>query len=101
MKGMVDYAHGKGLKAGFYANNCICKETNQMNETWVAAVYRSSVVDMVDWGFDGVKLDGCSQFHNTSHWSALMNASGRPMLVENCHNTNQPQSIDDWGGKVR
>lgn len=45
---------------------------------------------MAEQGWDGVKLDGCSQFHNTSLWAALLNATGRPMLVENCHNTDVP-----------
>ena len=69
------------------------------NESWVDAVYRSSVQMLVDQQWDAVKLDGCSQFHNTTHWASLMEASGRPILVENCGNTHPPTVTPDaaWG----
>ena len=35
--GMVSKAHSLGLKAGWYMNNCQCRETRQTNATWVAA----------------------------------------------------------------
>ena len=80
-------------------NNCICNEHEFTNPVMISKIYKSSVKAIVDLGFDGMKLDGCSEFHNTSLWSGLMNASGRPVLVENCHNTNQPKTINDWGGQ--
>ena len=45
---------------------------------------------IVSYGYDGVKLDGCGQFRNLTWWYALMNATGRQILIENCH----------WGGTV-
>lgn len=38
-------------------------------------------------------VDGCSQFHNTSLWASLLNATGRPVLVENCHNSNPTHPV--------
>jgi hypothetical protein len=37
---------------------------------------------------DGVKLDGCGAFRNLSVWAELLNKTGRPVLIEDCH----------WGG---
>jgi hypothetical protein len=63
-----------------------CRETQQTNATWVAAVYRQSVAMLADQKWDAVKLDGCSQFHNTSLWANLMEETGRPIAIENCNN---------------
>ena len=52
----------------------------------MAAVYHQSVKMLVDQKWDAVKLDGCSQFHNTSLWANLMEQAGRPIAIENCHN---------------
>eukprot|EP01047_Picozoa_sp_COSAG01_P061793 COSAG01_NODE_7766_length_3066_cov_2.530502_3_plen_202_part_00 len=116
-KGMVAKAHRLGLKAGWcvsashfcsinifteairrYMNNCQCRETGQTNTTWVQAVYESSVRMLVDQNWDAVKLDGCSQFHNTSLWANLMEASGRPIAIENCNNEHHPSAhgSPDW-----
>jgi hypothetical protein len=37
-----------------------------------------------------LKLDGCGQFMNLTLWSGLLNATDRPILIENCH----------WGNDV-
>ena len=34
---------------------------------------------------DGLKIDSCSQFNNLTWWADLLNATGRQILVENCH----------------
>ena len=73
------HSHRPGVRAE-------CRETQQTNATWVAAVYRQSVAMLVDQKWDAVKLDGCSQFHNTSLWANLMEETGRPITIENCNN---------------
>ena len=67
-----------------------CRETQQTNATWVAAVYRQSVAMLADQKWDSVKLDGCSQFHNTSLWANLMEETGHPIAIENCNNEHPP-----------
>ena len=96
--GMVAKAHSLGLKAGWYMNNCQCRENHQTNATWVAAVYRQSVAMLADQKWDAVKLDGCSQFHNTSLWANLMEESGHPIAIENCNNEHPPAAgpNPDW-----
>ena len=77
MGAMVKKAHALGLKSGFYINNCICGENMwRGNASWEQVVYEGTVKAIVDWGFDGVKVDGCSQFANMSKWAELFNASG-------------------------
>ena len=50
--------------------------------------YQGDVQATVDFGFDGIKLDGCGEFRNLTYFAELMNATGRQILVEDCH----------WGG---
>lgn len=104
LRSLTDYVHGLGLKIGFYANNCGCEE-HQTVPTWGPPAstvvgptdesltdgirhYEGDVQAIVDWGFDGVKLDGCGAFRNLSVWAELLNKTGRPVLIEDCH----------WGG---
>ena len=87
MKSMCDKAHSLGMKCGFYLNNCICREQKFKDPALIEKIYRSSVQAMVEWGYDGVKLDGCSQFHNISFWAQLLNETGRPFEIENAHDT--------------
>lgn len=60
MKLMVAAAHARGLKAGWYMNNCICSE-HVFEGDAVEAVLTGSVRALHDLGFDGLKLDSCSQ----------------------------------------
>ena len=54
-------------------------------EPFAETVLAGSVAALHSLGFDGVKLDACSQFNNLTQWNAMINASGRATLVENCH----------------
>jgi alpha-galactosidase len=112
---MVKKAHSLGLQAGFYVNNCICGENQwRGNGTWEQVVYEGTVKAILDWDFDGVKIesrvprvrrardnphplpakiagvkiDSCSEFTNMTKWAGLFAASGKPMLLENCHNSD-------------
>jgi alpha-galactosidase len=92
MSAMTNYGHELGLRVGWYMNNCICGE-HQYTDTSkpsIAEVMEQSAAAVAGYGFDGVKLDGCSQFRNLTWWSRLLNATGRPILIENCH----------WGGTI-
>lgn len=95
MRAMVSKAHKLKLKAGFYMNNCICSE-HGLERSFADTVMRRSVAALVhDFGFDGVKLDSCSQFNNLTHWNELINATGKPILLENCHQVAaRPHSPD-------
>lgn len=81
MKTLVEYGHSLGLKVGTYLNNCICMEVNLQPH------YEEDVRWFTDMGFDGVKIDGCGSSHNVSNYADLFNATGRPVRIENCHNS--------------
>jgi len=83
---MTDHAHSLGLSAGWYGNNCICSEKKEATD----AMYQSDVAALNLFGFDAVKLDGCGTQRDLDKWSKLINGTGRPVMIENCH----------WGGTV-
>ena len=91
LKAMTSYGQAKGLHVGWYMNNCICAERHNFEDpTYIANHMRNSVKAIYDYGFNGVNLDGCGQFLNLTWWAQLLNETGRPILIENCH----------WGGTV-
>lgn len=79
LKGLVAYGHSLALQVGFYLNNCICMEKGR-------TYFEQDVEFMHEMAFDTVKIDQCGSAMNMSLWAALINATGRPMMLENCHN---------------
>ena len=82
---------------GWYGNNCGCNEHQNVASWGPPATkgqhdgirhYQGDIQATIDFGFDGIKLDGCGEFKNLSYFAELMNATGKPILVEDCH----------WGG---
>ncbi|KAJ9455014.1 Alpha-galactosidase [Diplonema papillatum] len=91
MKNMTGYGHARGLKVGWYMNNCICAEHEfGSNASYVEKHMQQSVAALAAYEFDGVKLDDCGEFHNLTWWAQLLNQTGRPIMIENCH----------WGNTV-
>jgi len=85
MINLTSYAHSLGLTAGWYHNNCICSDhCSDPN------CYLGDVTAIIEFGWDSVKLDGCGAQRDLDQWAALFNASGKSILMENCH----------WGGTV-
>jgi len=96
MKGMVSKAHSMGLRAGWYFGNYQCSGANHENGMkWdMDRLVAGSVNATVEYGFDSVKLDsGFSVGANLTLWAKLFNESGRPVMIENCH-----QGADAPGG---
>lgn len=83
---MTDHAHSLGLTAGWYGNNCICREF----ATGAKKYYQGDVTALHAYGFDAVKLDGCGAQTDLQLYYELMNATGKAYTIENCH----------WGSKV-
>ena len=86
MKAMTDKAHSMGLTAGWYGNNCICRESS----TDADKFYAGDVDALMKFGFDGYKLDGCGSQLDLQLFDDYINATGKPIVVENCH----------WGSAV-
>lgn len=50
-----------------------------------ALVYQGDTAYLTANDFDGIKLDNCGEFTNLTLWSDLINKTGKPQLIENCH----------------
>jgi len=86
MAEMVAHIHDLNLKAGFYLNNCICPEKSATLWNPVEKHYEGDVTATTAFGFDSVKLDGCSAFMDLKLWSDLFDKHAKgPMMIENCH----------------
>ena len=97
MKAMTTKAHSLGLRAGWYMGNYQCSgANNQCNNGgrrgvncsgWdMPRLVEGSVKAVVDYGFDSVKLDsGFGVASNLTLWAQLFNQTGRPVMMENCH----------------
>ena len=82
MRRMTAKAHSLGLKAGWYGNNCICKETR----TDEYKFYKGDAEATVALGFDSIKLDGCGAQRNLGLWNdILQKLKPSGILIENCH----------------
>ena len=98
---MVDKAKTLGLSPGWYMNNCGCNE-HQFEGEMVATIMKGSVRALTDMGWEGLKLDSCSQFNNLSWWSRLVNESSKvPVLMENCHQGGFDPGMVQWQGYIR
>ena len=98
MKSLVAYVHAKGLRAGWYMNQCLVGCTPMSDSYDGMPAYVGDVNLWADIKFDSIKLDGCSAQHNMTLWAALLNKTGRPAIVENCHVTAVPDKPIDQGG---
>ena len=85
LKGLVARGHALGLRVGAYLNTCICMEKTRRGEPY--PYFAQDVAFLRETGYDAVKIDQCGSAMNMSLWAALINATGRPMMLENCHNS--------------
>ena len=92
LKSLVDYGHGKGVKMGWYDDNCICMDSYKLraNASWAERAYQGDVKQLYDAGFDGIKIDNCGDDDGSGFKSraAHINASGHPLLIENSNQGN-------------
>ena len=65
-RAMTDMAHSFGLTAGWYGNNCICRDSCSDD-----SCYRQDVVQTIKYGFDSIKLDGCGAQLDLDLWGQL------------------------------
>ena len=73
-----------GVKMGFYLNGCSCGE-----KTEHLINYEGDVALTFALGFDGVKIDSCGAQKNMTLYAELFNATGKPIMIENCHQVRQ------------
>lgn len=97
MRAMVAKAHAAGLRAGWYFGNYQCAGANsncnhggrrgENCTSWnMTALVEGSARATASYGFDSVKLDsGFSVASNLTLFAELLNRTGRPVMIENCH----------------
>jgi len=89
LRALVEYGHARGVKMGFYLNGCACGERTEQRIN-----YEGDVNFTHNLGFDGVKIDSCGAQKNMTLYAQLFNQTGRPIVIENCH---QGQNFPDGG----
>jgi len=80
---MTTQIHSLGLQAGFYQNNCFCRD-----HCGSAECYLGDTDALLDFDFDSVKYDGCGAADgNLTFYGSLLNNSAKAanMIMENCN----------------
>jgi len=86
MKEMNDKIHDMNLTSGFYLNNCLFREQYpDLDEETYMNHMKGDVKATTDWGFDSVKIDGCSVFLDFDLWQTMFRKTNQPVMIENCH----------------
>lgn len=103
---MVAKAHKLGLRAGWYMGNYQCSGANSRSkdqEPWdMNRLIAGSVKAIKAYGFDSVKCDsGFGVCSNMSMWAQLLNESGRPVMIENCHQGAEGPGTHSPGDQAR
>lgn len=80
MTNLTATAHSLGLTMGWYGNNCMRPEKEAPRK-----MYEGDVAATVRYGWDGIKLDGCGAEYDLDLFAKLFNATGKPIMIENCH----------------
>ena len=82
MKAMNTQAHDKGVMMGWYGNNCGCSEAAQFGA--IGGHVKQDAQAAAELLFDSIKVDGCGPSQDITQWTAELNATGRPILLEDC-----------------
>jgi hypothetical protein len=69
---------------GRFAGICHESKSHIHNDTWVNLTYHGDVKQIVDAGFTSVKIDSCGLHSDLVEYADLVNATGHPVMVENC-----------------
>jgi alpha-galactosidase len=93
---MTKKAREVGILPGWYGNNCHCKETVCKDEKCFAGDVQATL----NYGFESIKLDGCGVEKNVSLYASLFNKTGKPIMIENCHNGNPTYPTKKEDGSV-
>lgn len=80
-KALTDYAHARNLTAGWYGNNCYCADSSS-----AVVNFEGDVAALIEYGFDGVKLDSCGGQKDIALWQNLIEQTKKKVVIENCHN---------------
>jgi len=90
MKALVDKIHALGLKAGWYLNDCLSYCLKLGDACPPSVCIPGDVKAFTTFGFDNLKIDGCSAQRDVGMWADLINKTGTYAEIENCNNGPKP-----------
>jgi hypothetical protein len=68
-----------------------CSERSSLTDpAFVDRTLVKTAEALAAFNFSGVKLDGCGPSNNLTRWAEVLNATGKAVLIEDCH----------WGSTV-
>ena len=79
--------------AGWYTNNfqmSSCEAGWSKTAELHALHMKGEAEWMASMGFDEVKVDSGGDFNDMDAWERALNATGREIAVENCHQGSEP-----------
>ncbi len=82
MGGLTAYARGKNATMSWYGNCCGCQRGEH---NLSSPHYAEDAAAVVQFGFSGIKIDGCGNEPNMTAWATALNATGVPLMLENCN----------------
>jgi hypothetical protein len=96
MAALTAHAHSKGLTMSWYMNCCGCSE----RKSTIGPHYAQDAAATARLGFSGLKVDGCGNEPNISEWAVALNATGEPILLENCNDDDPFRPTTSAAGVV-
>jgi alpha-galactosidase len=94
MAGLVTRIHALGLTAGWYLNDCLSYCAQLGDSCPPEQCIPGDVRAFAEYGFDSLKIDGCSAQHGVDMWAQLINQTGIRARIENCNNGPKPEAGD-------
>eukprot|EP00037_Helgoeca_nana_P026603 m.300912 g.300912 ORF g.300912 m.300912 type:complete len:141 (-) comp27263_c0_seq1:25-447(-) len=85
MKSLVDKIHATGLKAGWYLNDCLSYCLEIGDDCPADECIPGDVLAFTQFGFDNLKVDGCSKQRDVTMWADLINKSGTFAEIGSTH----------------
>jgi alpha-galactosidase len=82
LAGLTAYARARNVTMSWYGNACGC---GRQERTLAEPHYAQDAAALVQYGFSGLKVDSCGNEYNMTAWAAALNATGVPILLENCN----------------
>lgn len=96
MAALTAHARAQGLTMSWYMNCCGCSE----RKSTTGPHYAQDAAATARLGFSGLKVDACGDEPNITEWAVATNATGVPLLLENCNDDNPFRPTTSADGSV-
>ncbi|KOO30033.1 alpha-galactosidase [Chrysochromulina tobinii] len=95
---MTAYGHERGVKMGWYHNNCACNGAADRDR------YKEDALATARYGFDAIKVDSCGPMTNITAWrvaldeAAVIAGGGKRIGLEDCRNYGYTDDVKQGQG---